>query len=237
MEEKRKTSSGLTLSQEREISAVFGKHVSSAKALLCLLASTVVCLSPMLLGLRLWGRIPAIVETGLVTADGRDDSLPRAVLVFGIPGLFAVLNFICHGQLWLNQKARRIPPTPIRILGRWGIPPIGLLLACFWILRAAGEQTDLPFFLPCILAVLLILLGAHFFDCSRESRIAFHMKKIEHREVPWRKMHRFAGICWMLAGLQILLLFLGTGTLPWYTLLAALFLMLLPLSAASYYSR
>ena len=233
----RRTSSGLTLSQERELSAVFGKHISPPKALLCFLASTLLCLSPMLLGLRLWSLIPPVVETGLLTADGRDDSLPSAVLIFGIPGLFAVLNLICHGQLWLHQKARRIPPTQIRILGRWGIPPIALFLSCFWILRAAGEQPDISFFLPCILSLLLVLLGAHFFDCDRESRLAFHLKSVEHWETPWRKTHRLAGICWMLAGFLILLIYLGTDTLSWYSLLAALLLMLLPLPASSWFSR
>jgi hypothetical protein len=46
----------------------------------------------MLLGLRLWELIPPVVQTGLVSAEGLDDSMPRAVLVFGVPGLFCLLQ-------------------------------------------------------------------------------------------------------------------------------------------------
>ena len=81
-----------------EASRFLGKHVTPAKAVAVLLFSLLTAVSPMLLGLRLWTQIPSIVETGLIGPGGKDDSLPRAVLVFGIPGLMCVLNLICHGQ-------------------------------------------------------------------------------------------------------------------------------------------
>ena len=222
---------------EREASRYFGKYVTPAKALIILIFSLLTCAVPMLLGLRLWEQIPKVVETGLIGPGGADDSLPRAVLVFGIPGLMCVLNLICHGQLWLHQKAGKLPPTSIRLLGRWSIPVISVLLCSFWICHAAGEATDLIFFLPCILAVLLLLLGSHFFDCTREARIAFHFKRIEHWETSWRLTHRLAGVCWMLAGLQLLVFYFLFGNLPWYSFVLALLLLLSEFPASTYFSR
>ena len=220
-----------------EASRFFGKHVTPAKALAVLLFSLLTAVSPMLLGLRLWALIPAVVETGLIGPSGKDDSLPRAVLVFGIPSLMCVLNLICHGQLWFHQKASKIPPTPIRLFGRWGIPVISVLLCSFWIARAAGEAVSVSFFVPEALALLLLLLGSHFFDCTRDSRFAFHLKRIEHWETPWRKTHRLAGICWMLAGLQLLLFWFSLGTLPWYSFVLALLLLLSEFPAASFFAK
>ena len=220
-----------------EASRFFGKHVTPAKALAVLLFSLLTAASPMLLGLRLWALIPAVVETGLIGPGGKDDSLPRAVLVFGIPGLMCVLNLICHGQLWFHQKAGKIPPTPIRLFGRWGIPVISVLLCSFWIARAAGEAVTVSFFLPEALALLLLLLGSHFFDCTRDSRFAFHLKPIEHWETPWRKTHRLAGGCWMLAGLQLLFFRFSLGTLPWYSFVLALLLLLSEFPAASFFAK
>ena len=222
---------------ERAASRYFGKHVTPAKALVTLVFSLLTCLSPMLLGLRLWAQIPALVETGLIGPEGTDDSLPRAVLVFGIPGLMSVLNLICHGQLWLHQKAEKLPPKPIRLLGRWSIPAISVLLCSFWFSRAAGTEVNTAFFAPSVLALLLILLGSHFFDCTRDSKIAFHLKQIEHWEIPWQKTHRLAGVCWMLAGLQLLMIWFSVGSLPWYSLAAALLLLLSEFPAAAYYSK
>lgn len=232
-----KSSYGLTREQEREATRYFGRHVTPAKALVSLCFALLTAASPMLLGLHLWAQIPEIVETGLTTVGGEDDSLPRAVLVFGLPGLMCVLTLICHGQLWLHQKTGRLPPAPIRITGRWSIPVISVLLCSFWHRRAAGLPTELSFFLPCLLALLLILLGAHFFDCPRDSQFAFRFPSILHWETPWRKTHRLAGVCWMLAGLQLLVFTFVLGTLPWYSFVLALFLLLSEFPAARYYSR
>ena len=231
------SSYGLTREQEREASRYFGKHVTPAKALVSLCFALLTAASPMLLGLHLWKQIPEIVETGLTTVGGEDDSLPRAVLVFGLPGLMCVLTLICHGQLWLHQKTGRLPPAPIRITGRWSIPVISVLLCSFWHRRAAGLQAELSFFLPCLLALLLILLGAHFFDCPRDSQIAFRFPSILHWETPWRETHRLAGVWWMLAGLQLLVFYFVLGTLPWYSFVLAVFLLLSEFPAARYYSR
>ena len=232
-----KSSYGLTREQEREATRYFGRHVTPAKALVSLCFSLLTAASPMLLGLHLWKQIPEIVETGLTTVGGEDDSLPRAVLVFGLPGLMCVLTLICHGQLWLHQQTELLPPAPIRITGRWSIPVISVLLCSFWHRRAAGLQAELSFFLPCLLALLLILLGAHFFDCPRDSQIAFRFPSILHWETPWRETHRLAGVCWMLAGLQLLVFYFVLGTLPWYSFVLAVLLLLSEFPAAAYYAK
>ena len=222
---------------EREASRFFGKHVTASKAAVTLVFSLLTAAVPMLLGIRLWGQIPAVVETGLIRPDGKDDSLSRAVLVFGIPGLMCILTLICHGQLWLHQKAGKVPPASIRLLGRWTLPVISVFLCSYWMLKAAGQPVDTAFFLPCLLALLLILLGAHFYDCRRESRLAFHFRSIEHWETPWRKTHRLAGVCWMLAGLQMLVLYLLLGSLPWYSFVLALALLLSEFPACRYFAK
>ena len=232
-----KTAYGLTRSQERAASRFFGKHVTPEKAIVTLVFSLLVSAAPMLLGLRLWNEIPSVVETGLIGPGGEDDSLPRAVLVFGIPGLMCVLNLICHVQLWLHQKAQRVPPASVRLLGRWSLPVISVLLSSFWILRAAGESTDPVFFLPCMLGLLLILSGSHFFDCPPGSRAAFRLASIRYREEAWRKTHRAAGVCWMLAGLIVLLGRFLCTSFPWYSGVAVLALLLSEFPAAAYFAR
>ena len=231
-----KTTYGMTREQEREASRLFGRHVSDAKALALCLASLLACAAPMLLGLRLWAAIPPVVTTGLVSAEGVDDSMPRAVLVFGIPGLFCVLDLICHAQLWLHQRAEKLPPLPIRFVGRGTMAALSVLLCAFWMRRAAGETVRVGYFVPCLLALLLLLLGAHFFDCPRSEKFALHLACIEYKEKAWRKTHRFAGVCWMLAGLLLLGLYFGTGRVPILSVIPLLLLLLAPLAAAGLYA-
>lgn len=228
----RKTAQGLTRQQERAASKRFGHHVSPEKALASALATTLCCLLPILLGLRLWSRIPPIVETGLVGPSGQDDSMPRAVLVFGVPGLGFLLNTIAHGQLWLHQRAEKLPPTPVRLVGRWSIAPISLLLSSFWMLGAAGQERTWGFYLPVLLGLLLLLLGGHFFDCPRNARIAFRFERVSLLERRWQTVHRIGGLSWMLAGLLIPGLLFSLGTVPVWSIAPILLLLLCPVAAA-----
>ena len=236
-EKKRKLPYGMTREQERAASRHFGQHVSAEKAAVALAFSLLCCASPMLLGLRLWAAIPPFVQSGLISTDGVDDSLPRAVLVFGVPGLFCLLDFVCHAQLWLHQRAERIPPMPVRLFGRWVLAALSVLLCSFWLLRAAGEPVGLPFYLPCLLALLLLLTGAHFFDCPRGDRIAFPLKRIRYRDEAWQKTHRAASIAWMAAGLLLLAVYFLSGRLPWWTAPVTLLLLAAPLPASLFFTR
>lgn len=228
----RKNGYGLSRRQEQAASRRFGRHVSREKALAAALATTLCCALPMLLGLRLWERIPLLVETGLVGPSGKDDSMPRALLVFGVPGLGCVMNAIVHAQLWLHQRAQKVPPAAVRLLGRWSMAPITLLLASFWICRAAGEETGAGFFSVCVLGLLLLLLGGHFFDCPRDAKLAFRLPRLHLSELRWREVHRIASLCWMLAGLLIPALFFLRGSLPLWSALPVLILLLSPVAAA-----
>ena len=232
----RKKKYGMTREQERAASRLLGRHVSTAKALTLLIAALLCCASPMLLGLRLWEEIPPVVQTGLLGAEGLDDSMPRAVLVFGVPGLFCLLCTICHAQFWLHQRAETLPPTPVRLLGRWGLPVLSVLLCPLWMRSAAGRETGLRELAPCALALLLLLSGAHFFDCPRESKLAFHLRCIEYKAAAWRKTHRAAALSWMAAALLLLAVSFGAGRLGVLSAAATLLLLLLPLPAAFFFA-
>lgn len=208
---------GLTRKQEKEAGKFFGKYVTGEKALVLGIVTTLVCLMPILTGLRLWEEIPELVETGLIGTNGKDDSMPRWLLVYGIPGLMAVLNLICHGQLYLHQKAQRLAPQASRIVGRWGFPVLSAIFASGCSLSAAGDKLRPSYMIPCLLALTLLLLGSHFFDCKKESKVAFHFRFVELIPSVWQKVHRMAGVGWMLSGLVILFFVCYTGSIPLYT--------------------
>jgi len=214
---KSKNKYGLSKKQEKEAGRIFGKYVSKEKALVLFVVTTLTCLMPMLAGVRLWDEIPEIVETGLIGTSGKDDSMPRAVLVFGIPGLMAVLNTICHAQLYLNQRAEKLAPQASRIIGRWGFPVLSSVFASGCIFSGAGQSLTAGFVLPCILSLALSLLGSHFFDCPQSAKVAFHFSFMQYNERVWSITHRIIGIGWMLSGLLILFFLCCFGELPLYT--------------------
>ena len=96
-QKKKKTAEEQAL--EAQGAKIFGKHVSKEKGYVLLAFTLLACAAPMILGVRLWDQIPEIVPSGLIGADGNDDSIPRWMVACGLPGLMCLLNLICHGQL------------------------------------------------------------------------------------------------------------------------------------------
>ena len=211
---KKKKNPGMTREMEKEGARVFGKHVAKEKAVLLLVVTMLACALPMQLGLQLWDQIPEIVETGLIGIDGKDDSMPRAAAVFLLPGLMCLLNLICHGQLWFNQKRMTIPSAPVRLVGRWGFPVISTFFCSGFLMEAAGGGLTLPYITPCVLGLALLMLGGHMWDCPRDAKLALHFSFTERDERTWKDVHRFAGWLWSIGGLVVLewnLLTMGTG--------------------------
>ena len=197
---------------QEEAARLFGKHVSRNKAYLLMAVTTVACALPMLLGVRYWDALPQIVPTGLILPTGEDDSLPRFMVVFGLPGFMCILNLICHAQLWYNQQRMTLPKAPVRLLGRWGFPFLSVIFCSGMILRSSDGQFDLRFITPCVLGLALLYLGGHMWDCPKDSKLALRMPAAERGD-GWQKIHRFAGWTWLAAGLAVLALTM-TGAVP-----------------------
>lgn len=189
---------------EMEAAKLLGKHASPEKQRVLLIMTLLACALPMLLGARLWNQIPPVVATGLIGADGKDDSLPRWIVAFGLPGLMCLLNVIAHGMLRANQKRMTIPPLIHRLVGRWGFPIISVLFCSGLILESAGGALNLPFITPCVLGLTLMLLGSHMWDCPRDARVALRFSFTEGSDSAWKAVHRFAALVWLTAGLVVI---------------------------------
>lgn len=204
------------LSREDEITGakIFGKHASAEKRRALLIVTLAACALPALLGLRLWGEIPQVVETGLVGPDGTDDSLPRWMVAFGLPALMCLMNGIAHIQLSRNQKRMTIPPPAVRLMGRWGFPILSVLCCSALVFWSVGRKVLQPSFVaPCVLGFLLLLLGAHMFDCPMDSKVALHFSGLDGNPPLWKTVHRFTGWTWMLAGLVVIACAMATDSL------------------------
>ena len=186
---------------------MFGKHASKEKRTVLLIATLLACAAPMLLGARLWNQIPEIVPSGLIGSNGEDDSIPRWMVAFGLSGLMCLLNFLSHFQLKRFQKKMSLPPVHVRLMGRWGFPILSVIFCTGMIRQSVGGQ-PLPLGAVAhnVLGLLLMLLGAHMYECPRDARIALRLPVVQNSDSSWNAVHKFAGLCWLAAGLAIIIL-------------------------------
>lgn len=196
------------ISREAEIESakLFGKHLSKQKRTILLFTTLIACAMPAVMGIRLWGDIPALVSTGLIGMNGKDDSLPRWVIALGLPGLMCILDAICHLQLWVHQDKMKLPPIQVRLLGRWGFPVISVLFCSGMIRQAVGlSPLTVTFASICVMGLLMLLLGSHMWECPRNAKVALRFSFTEQSEPAWDRVHRVAGGSWMLTGLLTIL--------------------------------
>lgn len=186
---------------------MFGKHASKEKRTVLLIATLLACAAPMLLGARMWNQIPEIVPSGLIGSNGQDDSIPRWMVAFGLSGLMCLLNFLSHFQLKRFQGKMSLPPVHVRLMGRWGFPILSVIFCTGMIRQSVGGQ-PLPLGAVAhnVLGLLLMLLGAHMYECPRDAQIALRLPVVQNSDSSWNAVHKFAGLCWLAAGLVIIIL-------------------------------
>ena len=195
--------------EEREIeiqgAKLFGKHVSKEKGRALLAVSLIACALPMILGARYWDEIPLMVESGLIGANGEDDSIPRWIVAFGLPALMMLLNFLCHMQLLAYQKRMEVPAAKFRLVGRWGFPIISVLFCSGMIRQSIGaEVLPLLFVTPCVIGLVLLILAGHMWDCPANATIALRLPACIENEIVWKQVHLFTAKIWLVAGLVII---------------------------------
>lgn len=222
---------------EREVEAagakLFGRQVSKEKARALLIVTLIACALPMILGARLWNDIPEIVSSGLIGSNGHDDSIPRWVVAYGLPGFMCLMDLIAHGQLMVNQKRMTIPKPAVRLMGRWGFSVISVLFCSGMILQSSGGNLTLPFVTPCVLGLLLMMLGGHMWDCPRDARIALRFSSTEHSAAAWKAVHLFASRIWMAAGLLVIAGVMVTSTSTVFTAVLIVAALLTPMAYAA----
>jgi len=219
----------MTREQEIAASELLGKHVSKKKGIILFITAIIASLLPMLLGIRLWNIIPDIVETGLIGANGEDDSLPKWALVFLIPGVITLTTIICHVQLFLNQKAQKVPPKQIRIFGRWTTTIFSVYFCSYAISSGAGKTVSMQFWIFATVSLLLILLGSHFIDCKKDSVISIRLKFTEKNNDIWDYTHNLVGICMIIAGLCLEMSLMIWDIVPIATMISIVALIVIPI--------
>lgn len=213
---------------QTQAARLYGNHVSKEKAWVLLIVTVIVCILPAITGIRCWHNIAEIVETGIIKMDGQDDSIPRSVLVFGIPGLLCVLNLIIHIKLYISQKKMILPKLFIRLFGRWGMPILSIFLANIFILRAAGQPFGLFLITCCFPGLAMLLLSSIIMDCSRDKSVILRFFFIREDSFVWNVTHKVAVYFWLLVGLSILAFTIITGVTSIYSIAVAFMMLPVP---------
>ena len=164
-----------------------------------LLLSSLLTLSPILIGLLLWNRLPEQMTTHW-GADGVADGWSgRPFAVFGLPLIMLATHWLCI-FLTLRDPRNKNQNKKVFELILWIIPVISLF-ACSMAYLSAFESEFLPGMLTfSLLGVVFILMGNYMPKCRQNHYIGIKVKWTLENEENWNATHRMAGKLWVAVG-------------------------------------
>ncbi|MBQ4139898.1 MAG: DUF1648 domain-containing protein [Clostridia bacterium] len=180
-----------------------------------LIISTIVVLLPILFGLILWDKLPEQVPTHW-GADGNPDGWSsKAVAVFVLPCVLAVLNCVTV-TVTSNKQISGDQSPKVMGITYWLVPAVSLFANGMTYAYALGREVDIMFILPASLGLMLIVVGNYLPKCRQSRTVGIRIKWTLEDEENWNATHRFGGKVWVSAGiLSITCVFLPDFLIFW----------------------
>ena len=195
-----------------------------------LIATTLVLLIPVLVGLLLWDRLPDPMPSHW-NIDGEVDGWSdKAFTVFGLPGLMIALQWVCIFATQADPKYKNYNHKMLKLV-LWICPVIGLLLCGMVYPAALGYSVPVETILPLFMGALFIVVGNWMPKCQQTYTMGIKLPWTLNNEENWNKTHRFGGKVWVAGGVVIM------ATAIWgsfWLLMAVLLVMVLAPTVYSY---
>ncbi|MBR4965208.1 MAG: SdpI family protein, partial [Lachnospiraceae bacterium] len=166
--------------------------------------SSLMTLSPILIGLLLWNRLPEQIVTHWDMKGTPDGSMGKALAVFLPPLLCLILHLFCAFITTRDSENKR---QYRKIVSQclWITPVIVLLTSCWVFAFALGTEFNLTMMLFAVIGIAFILIGNYMPKCRQNYFIGIKITWTLHSEENWNRTHRFAGKIWVLGGFLFLL--------------------------------
>ena len=183
--------------------------------------TALLCLVPMALGLALYARLPEQLPTHWDWQGNVNGYMSKPAVVLGLPLFFAAMNGLMHFSLRADPKRANIIGN-IRVLIRWTMPVLSLIILPYTYLWALGwQQIPMEKLIPVLVGLLIMGLGNYLPKCRQNYTSGIKLPWTLYDEDNWNRTHRMAGRLWMVGGLGIMVsAFWGGGTLLLAVILA-----------------
>ena len=199
-----------------------------------LIASSLALLIPVIVGLLLWDKLPDPMPSHWNIHGEVDSWSSKAFMVFGIPALMLVLQWVCIFASMADPKYQNYNPKMIKLMF-WSCPVTGLVLCCMVYPQAMGYSVPIEVIMPLLMGVLFIVGGNWLPKCQQTYTMGIKLPWTFASEANWNATHRFGGKVWFFGGIiTMLTAFLGSF---WLLMVILALMVMLPTVYSYLYYR
>ncbi len=164
-----------------------------------LIATTLVCLLPLIAGALVYSHLPEQVATHFDLHGNPDGWSSRAFAVFGLPGILLAVNLLMPFLLRADPKHENMSGALVNIV-IWTVPVVSLLCSGLTLGRALGYDLRIEMVLPVFMGVLFILIGNYLPKTKQSYTMGIKLPWTLASEENWNRTHRLAGFLWVIGG-------------------------------------
>lgn len=179
-----------------------------------LILSSLLTLSPILIGLLLWNKLPEQMTTHW-GADGVADGWSgRPFAVFGLPLILLATHWLCILITAKDPKAKN-QNSKVFELVLWIIPVVSLFSSGLVYVTAFDVEVAPELLTFLLLGVMFILIGNYLPKCRQNYTTGIKIKWTLENEENWNATHRMAGKLWVAVGfVSLFCVFLPLSLMP-----------------------
>jgi len=194
----------------------------SASRKIALIVTSIICLLPICLALVMYDDLPEKVVMQWNFEGNPNWYAHKAVIAFGIPLFFMVLN-IAMNLLFYADPKRENTSKVMRIFVVWFIPVLSLIIVPLMLLMNSGVELPIPMIVFILIGLIFIFIGNYLPKSRQNFSVGVRTKWTLNDPENWNKTHRVAGVTFMIGGL----LFIVLAFLPLENIIGIIFIFLI----------
>ena len=161
--------------------------------------TSVITLSPMIIGMILWNRLPDTVETHFAMDNTANGWSSKITAVVGIPA-FLTLAQLFVAVVTANDPKRKSINDRFMGMILWIVPLCSLFCCLTIYARALGNSLDISMIGSVLVGVIFIVTGNYMHKIKQNFTLGIKIPWTLHREENWNRTHRLSSWLWILCG-------------------------------------
>lgn len=186
-----------------------------------LLFGSLLSLSPMLIGLFLWNKLPAQIPTHFSTGNVPDGWSDKSTAVFGIPALLFVLMWFCFLITSADPRRKNITPKLIRVL-IWFMAVLSPVIVCSSYAIAMGINVNISMIVYLIIGVMFMVMGNYLTKVKQNYTAGIRIPWTLYSEENWNRTHRVSAWAFVIAGIAMVVNAFVDSDVILFTIIVAL---------------
>ena len=174
------------------------------KNLKTIIATAIITLSPIVIGLIMWDKLPEKIVTHFGANGTPDQYSSKAFAVFGLPLVLLGIHLLCILATRLDPKRSNITDKNFKLV-LWITPLLSLILSILCFAYSINNTVPVVTVIIIFMGVLFAVIGNIMPKVKQNYSLGIKIPPTLHDKENWYKTHRFAGKIWVLGGVIICL--------------------------------